>query len=109
MGVWAGGRRGCAGPTATGHRRQRRHGSCARAGLLACRVALQTHAWHRHPLRPSTTAPRFWEDQIRDKEVLLEKVSLKNSTYKAAIAKLEAQLAHKEEMGEVRSRGEGAA
>ena len=35
------------------------------------------------------------------KEVLLEKVGLKNSTYKAAIAKLEAQLAHKEEMGEV--------
>lgn len=35
------------------------------------------------------------------KEVLLEKVTLKNTTYKAAIAKLEAQLAHKEEMGEV--------
>lgn len=33
--------------------------------------------------------------------MLLEKVSLKNTTYKAAIAKLEAQLAHKEEMGEV--------
>jgi len=38
---------------------------------------------------------------IYGKEVLLEKVNLKNSTYKAAIAKLEAQLAHKEEMGEV--------
>lgn len=48
---------------------------------------------------------RFWEDQIRDKEVLLEKVILKNSTYKAAITKLEAQLAHKEEMGEVCARG----
>jgi hypothetical protein len=33
--------------------------------------------------------------------VLLEKVNLKNNTYKAAISKLEAQLAHKEEMGEV--------
>jgi predicted nucleic acid-binding Zn-ribbon protein len=44
---------------------------------------------------------RFWEDKIYGKEVLLEKVALKNSTYKAAIAKLEAQLAHKEEMGEV--------
>ena len=51
------------------------------------------HAHHRDG--------RFWEDQIRDKEVLLEKVNLKNSTYKAAITKLEAQLAHKEEMGEV--------
>lgn len=34
-------------------------------------------------------------------QVLLEKVDLKNTTYKATIAKLEAQLAHKEEMGEV--------
>jgi hypothetical protein len=33
--------------------------------------------------------------------VLLEKVNLKNVTYKAAITKLEAQLAHNEEMGEV--------
>jgi hypothetical protein len=45
---------------------------------------------------------RFCEDQIHDKEVLIEKLSLKNTTYKAAIAKLEVQLAHKEEMGEVR-------
>jgi hypothetical protein len=43
------------------------------------------------------------ETQIHDKEVLIEKLSLKNTTYKAAIAKLEAQLAHKEEMGEVRA------
>jgi hypothetical protein len=34
---------------------------------------------------------------------LIEKLSLKNTTYKAAIAKLEVQLAHKEEMGEVRN------
>jgi hypothetical protein len=44
---------------------------------------------------------RFFEDKVYGKEVLLEKVTLKNTTYKAAIAKLEAQLAHKEEMGEV--------
>jgi hypothetical protein len=44
---------------------------------------------------------RFFEDQIHDKEVLIEKLTLKNTTFKAAIAKLEAQLAHKEEMGEV--------
>lgn len=50
-----------------------------------------------HPLR----ACRFFKDNIYSKEVLLEKVTLKNTTYKAAIAKLEAQLAHKEEMGEV--------
>lgn len=31
----------------------------------------------------------------------MEKLALKNTTYKAAIMKLEAQLAHKEEMGEV--------
>lgn len=46
---------------------------------------------------------RFLEDQVHDKEVLIEKLTLKNTTFKAAIAKLEAQLAHKEEMGEVRS------
>ncbi|KAI8471716.1 MAG: flagellar associated protein [Monoraphidium minutum] len=44
---------------------------------------------------------RYWEDKIYSREVLLEKVNLKNSTYRAAISKLEAQLAHKEEMGEV--------
>lgn len=55
---------------------------------------------HTHTTTPPPH-PRFWEDKIYNKEVLLEKVSLKNSTYKAGIAKLEAQLAHKEEMGEV--------
>ena len=34
--------------------------------------------------------------------MLLDKVNLKNNTYKAAISRLEAQLSHKEEMGEVR-------
>lgn len=44
---------------------------------------------------------KFLEDKIHDKEVMVEKLSLKNTTFKAAIAKLEAQVAHKEEMGEV--------
>lgn len=44
---------------------------------------------------------RFFEDKIHAKEVLVEKLALKNTTYKAAIQKLEAQLEHKEEMGEV--------
>ena len=47
-------------------------------------------------------AARFFEEKIHAKEVLVEKLTLKNTTYKAAIQKLEAQLAHKEEMGEVR-------
>jgi hypothetical protein len=38
---------------------------------------------------------------VHDKGVLIEKLTLKNTTFKAAITKLEAQLAHKEEMGEV--------
>jgi capsid portal protein len=41
------------------------------------------------------------EDKVHGREVLVEKLTLKNSTYKAAVSKLEAQLAHKEEMGEV--------
>lgn len=36
---------------------------------------------------------------------MVEKLSLKNTTFKAAIAKLEAQVAHKEEMGEVSTTG----
>lgn len=44
---------------------------------------------------------RFFEDKIYSKQVLLDKATLKNNTYKGAMAKLEAQLVHKEEMGEV--------
>ena len=44
---------------------------------------------------------RFWEHKIVSRDVITEKVNLKNTSYKAAIAKMEAQLAHKEEMGEV--------
>jgi hypothetical protein len=43
----------------------------------------------------------FLEDKVHAKEVLVEKLALKNTTYRTAIQKLEAQLAHKEEMGEV--------
>lgn len=57
---------------------------------------------HCTPLSP---AGRFFEDKIHNKEVLVEKLTLKNSTYKAAIQKLEAQLEHKEEMGEVSAQG----
>jgi predicted nucleic acid-binding Zn-ribbon protein len=58
----------------------------------------------RHPPKSrwaSASTCRHWEEAIHAKEVLLEKVALKNSTYKAAVAKLEAQLAHKAEMGEM--------
>jgi hypothetical protein len=41
------------------------------------------------------------EEKLRQKDTLTEKLRLKNSTIKAQIVKLEHQLAHKEEMGEV--------
>ena len=41
------------------------------------------------------------EEKLRQKDTFIEKLRLKNTTTKAQIAKLEAQLAHKEEMGEV--------
>ena len=41
------------------------------------------------------------EEKLRTKDTLIEKLRLKNSTTKAQISKLEQQLAHKEEMGEV--------
>lgn len=44
---------------------------------------------------------KFMEDKLKAKEVLVEKLKLKNNTYRAQITKLEQQLAHKEEMGEV--------
>jgi hypothetical protein len=49
------------------------------------------------------TVDSFLEDKVHAKEVLVEKLALKNTTYRTAIQKLEAQLAHKEEMGEVRA------
>jgi hypothetical protein len=45
---------------------------------------------------------KFMEEKLRAKDTLIEKLRLKNSTIKAQINKLEYQLAHKEEMGEVR-------
>lgn len=56
-----------------------------------------------HPLYlPTLTyAHRFMEEKLRQKDTVIEKLRLKNSTTKAQIAKMEQQLAHKEEMGEV--------
>jgi hypothetical protein len=47
------------------------------------------------------TPVRFMEEKLRQKDTLIEKLRLKNTTIKAQIAKMEQQLAHKEEMGEV--------
>mmetsp|Transcript_17568 Transcript_17568/g.30149 ORF Transcript_17568/g.30149 Transcript_17568/m.30149 type:complete len:351 (-) Transcript_17568:663-1715(-) len=44
---------------------------------------------------------RFMEEKLRQKDSVIEKLRLKNSTIKAQIVKMEQQLAHKEEMGEV--------
>ncbi|EFJ49167.1 hypothetical protein VOLCADRAFT_104371 [Volvox carteri f. nagariensis] len=44
---------------------------------------------------------RFLEDKLRQKDGTADKLRLKNTTTKALITKLEHQLAHKEEMGEV--------
>uniref|UniRef100_A0A7S0UUC6 Cilia- and flagella-associated protein 263 n=1 Tax=Polytomella parva TaxID=51329 RepID=A0A7S0UUC6_9CHLO len=44
---------------------------------------------------------RFMEDKLRAKDATIDKLRLKNTTTKALITKLEHQLAHKEEMGEV--------
>ncbi|MEW5300060.1 MAG: hypothetical protein WDW36_003019 [Sanguina aurantia] len=44
---------------------------------------------------------RFMEDKLRQKDATTDKLRLKNVTIKALISKMEHQLAHKEEMGEV--------
>ena len=41
------------------------------------------------------------EDKLRQKDATIDKMRLKNTTTKALITKMEHQLAHKEEMGEV--------
>jgi hypothetical protein len=41
------------------------------------------------------------EEKLRQKDTIIEKLRLKNSTIKAQIGKMEHMLAHKEEMGEV--------
>jgi hypothetical protein len=65
-------------------------------------AALPVSARTTPPLQPPLPPlPRFFEDKIYSKQVLLDKATLKNNTYKGAMAKLEAQLVHKEEMGEV--------
>jgi hypothetical protein len=43
------------------------------------------------------------EEKLRQKDSVIEKLRLKNSTIKAQIVKMEQQLAHKEEMGEVQA------
>jgi hypothetical protein len=45
------------------------------------------------------------EDKLRQKDATCVKLRLKNGTTKTLITKLEHQLAHKEEMGEVRPSG----
>lgn len=54
---------------------------------------------HSPPVCPISF--RFMEEKLRQKDTLIEKLRLKNTTIKAQIAKMEQQLAHKEEMGEV--------
>ena len=44
---------------------------------------------------------RFMEEKLRQKDTMIEKLRLKNSTIKAQISKMEHMLAHKEELGEV--------
>jgi hypothetical protein len=66
---------------------------CAAAAAAAAAVAVSL---------PCVLPRSFLEDKVHAKEVLVEKLALKNTTYRTAIQKLEAQLAHKEEMGEVR-------
>ena len=44
---------------------------------------------------------RYYEDRIRSKETIIEKVRLKNATLKVQKGKLQSQLKQKEEMGEV--------
>ncbi|GFH31578.1 DUF4201 domain-containing protein [Haematococcus lacustris] len=44
---------------------------------------------------------KFMEEKLRQKDTVIEKLRLKNTTIKAQINKMEQQLAHKEEMGEV--------
>ena len=59
------------------------------------------------PHRPHFPLPplcdRFMEEKLRQKDTMIEKLRLKNSTIKAQIGKMEHMLAHKEEMGEVSS------
>ena len=44
---------------------------------------------------------KYMEDKLRQKDVYVEKMKLKNSSTRSSIAKLEAQLKQKEEMGDV--------
>ncbi len=54
-----------------------------------------------HSLLHHFCSHSFMEDKLRQKDATADKLRLKNTTTKALITKLEHQLAHKEEMGEV--------
>lgn len=60
-----------------------------------CRRILQEYVWQ------PVCCFRFLEDKLRQKDATIDKLRLKNTTTKALITKMEHQLAHKEEMGEV--------
>jgi len=44
---------------------------------------------------------RYFEDKLKSKDVLIEKLRLKNSTLKSQVYKIESQLGQKEEVGDV--------
>lgn len=44
---------------------------------------------------------RFWKDRLKSKDAQLEKLCLKNTSLRQQITKMNQQLTHKEEMGEV--------
>ena len=67
---------------------------------LPIRPPTHTHT-HTHPPTQLVPLPSFIEDKLRQKDATADKLRLKNTTTKALITKLEHQLAHKEEMGEV--------
>lgn len=51
----------------------------------------------------SERVSRYFEDKMRTREALIEKLRLKNSTLKVQKKKLQLQLKQKEELGEVNS------
>ena len=54
----------------------------------------------------SERVSRYFEDKMRTREALIEKLRLKNSTLKVQKKKLQLQLKQKEELGEVNSHPE---
>jgi hypothetical protein len=90
----------CSGCTCTW---QQSAAACDQPGS-ALHATLRAHAGAEDAHTGKTNADkvlRFLQDSIHAKGVLVQKLALKNTSAKAAIAKLEAQLAHQEDMGEV--------